>query len=235
MVSSEVLLHGVSLSEEMQVELGDPRRTRRVQKVVEALSRAPDKSYPATFGNDSQLEGFYRLIRNSALSVEQVLSPHREQTAERSRQLGEVLVLHDTSEMSWSLRDGRLRENLCKISSTRQGFWVHASLVCSADGLRAPLGVVGLRPYAHEEGLDDDEAANEPADEASHVIHSLQELLERLLVCVKPVLHGGQPTSLLPLRVRERRECRGASVAAARCSSQWLGIVVTRKVLAATQ
>ncbi len=155
MVSSEVLLHGVSLSEEMQVELGDPRRTRRVQKVVEALSRAPDKSYPATFGNDSQLEGFYRLIRNSALSVEQVLSPHCEQTAERSRQLGEVLVLHDTSEMSWSLRDGRLRENLCKISSTRQGFWVHASLVCSADGLRAPLGVVGLRPYAHEEGLDD--------------------------------------------------------------------------------
>jgi len=157
MLSSEVLLHGVSLSEEMQqVELGDPRRTARVQKVVEALSRAPDKSYPAIFSDASQLEGFYRVIRNPALSVDQVLAPHREQTAERSRLVGQVLAIHDSSEMSWPLRDGRLRENLCKLSNTRQGFFVHTTMVVSADGLRAPLGVVGLRPYAHEEGLDED-------------------------------------------------------------------------------
>jgi len=46
MLSAEVLLHGVSLSEEMRVEVGDPRRTRRVQRVVTALAKDPDKSYP---------------------------------------------------------------------------------------------------------------------------------------------------------------------------------------------
>ena len=157
MLPTEVLLHGVSLSEEMQqVELGDRRLTARVQQVMEALSAEPDQSYPDIFGDDSQLEGFYRLIRNPALSVDQVLSPHREQTAERSRQVGSVLAIHDTSEMAWPLRDGRLRQNLCKLSSRRQGFHVHTTMVVSADGLRAPLGVVGLRPYAHEDGLDDD-------------------------------------------------------------------------------
>jgi len=157
MLPTEVLLHGVSLSEEMQqVELGDRRLTARVQTVMEALSEAPDDSYPDIFGDDSELEGFYRLIRNPALSVGQVLSPHREQTAERSRQVGQVLAIHDTSEMSWPLRDGKLRKNLCKLSSRRQGFHVHATMVVSADGLRAPLGAVGLRPYAHDNGLSDD-------------------------------------------------------------------------------
>ncbi len=157
MVSTEVLLHGVSLSEEMQqVDLGDRRLTARVQQVIEAMSKAPDQSYPDIFSDDSELEGFYRLIRNSALSVDQVLAPHREQTAERSRLVGQVLAIHDTSEMAWPLRDGRLRENLCKLSNKRQGFHVHTTMVVSADGLRAPLGVVGLRPYAHEDGLTDD-------------------------------------------------------------------------------
>ena len=157
MLPTEVLLHGVSLSEEMQqVELGDSRLTARVQQVMEAMSMEPDKSYPDIFGDDSQLEGFYRLIRNPALSVDQVLAPHREQTAERGRLVGQVLAIHDTSEMAWPLREGRLRQNLCKLSNKRQGFHVHTTMVVSADGLRAPLGVVGLRPYAHENGLADD-------------------------------------------------------------------------------
>ena len=158
MVSADLLLHGVALSEEMQVDVGDPRRTERIQKVVEALSRAPDKSYPQAFENKTELEGIYRLIDNAHLSVPKVLATHLEKTAERSRQLGQVLVIHDTKEVSFSLRDGRFRQHLCQISSSRQGFWMHTSLVASADGLRAPLGVVGMRPYVHEDKLQDDEA-----------------------------------------------------------------------------
>ena len=105
----------------------------------------PDQSYPDIFSEESELEGFYRLIRNPALSVEQVLAPHREQTAVRSRLVGQVLAIHDTSEMAWPLRDGRLRQNLCKLSNKRQGFHVHTTMVVSADGLRAPLGVVVLK------------------------------------------------------------------------------------------
>ena len=195
MLSAEVLLHGVSLSEEMQVDVGDPRRTRRVQRVVAALAKVPDKSYPEAFGDDSELEAFYRLIRNPYVSVDQVLATHREQTAERSRQVGQVLVIHDTTEYAFSLRDGRLRKNLCKFSNTRQGFLAHTSLVASADGLRAPLGVVGLRPYAHTNGLADEEAHRFWALEYGQLEtesdrwHEAVESAETALADVETVIH----------------------------------------------
>jgi len=163
--------------------------------VVTALAKDPDKSYPEAFGDDSDLEAFYRLIRNPYMSVEQLLASHREQTVKRSRQVGQVLVIHDTTEYAFPLRDRHRRKNLCKFSSTRQGFLAHASLVASADGLRAPLGVVGLRPYAHTDGLADEEAYRFWALEYGQLEtesdrwHEAVESAETALADVETVIH----------------------------------------------
>jgi hypothetical protein len=142
----------------MQVELGDPRRTRRVQAIVAALREHPDASYPDAFPESDDLEGFYRTVRSSAMSVEQLLAEHRRCTVRRAATVGEVVSIHDTTEFAFPLRQGHLRKNLCRLSSKQQGFFGHVTLLATADGLRAPLGTLGLYPYVHEAGLADDEA-----------------------------------------------------------------------------
>jgi hypothetical protein len=42
------------------------------------------------------------------------------------------------------------RRGLTRLGANRQGFWVHASLAVSADGERAPVGVLGLQSYARD-------------------------------------------------------------------------------------
>lgn len=195
MITSDVILTGISLSEEMDIPLGDPRRTKRAQKIIEAFEKNPEKSFPDIFMDDSDLEAFYRFIDNVYVSVNELLGAHKRLTALRSQTLGKVLVIHDTTEMSFPLNEGHLRKHLCKISSKRQGFWVHTALVVSADGLRAPLGVIGLRPYAHEKGLHDKEALrfwgleyglmDRESDRWLETVETTQESLKE----VKEVIH----------------------------------------------
>jgi hypothetical protein len=42
------------------------------------------------------------------------------------------------------------RPGLAALGRGRQGFWVHAALAVSADGLRAPLGVLSLIPFVRK-------------------------------------------------------------------------------------
>ena len=148
----------VSLVDEMDATLGDPRRTRRVQQVVEQIARKPGASFVEVFQSDADIEGFYRLLNNKHLGFYDLLEPHRDATVDRARKLGRVVVIHDSTEFSFPIHGGHIRKGLCKHSDARQGFWAHVSLVASADGLRCPLGVLGVRPYAAENKLADDAA-----------------------------------------------------------------------------
>ncbi|AWV89881.1 hypothetical protein [Bradymonas sediminis] len=62
---------------------------------------------------------------------------------------------HDTTKLSFPIHDDKLRENLSRRSKNRQGFLWHASLVTSADGLRAWLGLVAAKAFVHESELPD--------------------------------------------------------------------------------
>jgi len=95
-------------------------------------------------------EALYRLLRNPEVRFSNVIGGHLDAASKRAAALGEVLVVHDTSAFMFPLRDARLRENLEAKSKDRQGFYGHLSLGVSADGLRAPLGVVGFCGYVHQ-------------------------------------------------------------------------------------
>ena len=150
----EVVLNGTPLSDEVDADFGNRTRTRRVKQFVESLHASPDKSYPEAFG-DAELEAFYRLIRNQHISFEKIMGAHGKATAQRCQSLGEVLAIHDTTEFSFPLRDEVLREFLCRFSKKRQGFFAHTTIAASADGLRAPLGCIDMRPYVHKKGSDE--------------------------------------------------------------------------------
>jgi hypothetical protein len=152
----ETLLRGISLSEEFACDLGDPRRTRRVQLVAKHLARKPELSLPELFDDPSELEAAYRLFRNPNVSLLKLMSAHFTATAQRCQGLDAVLAVHDTTEFDFGVREDHVREHLCRLSTSRQGFYGHLSLAVSVDGFRAPLGVLNCFAYVHQDQVEED-------------------------------------------------------------------------------
>lgn len=124
-------------------ELGDVRRTRRLQRIAESAMQAPDVGFPRMVSDDSELEGVYRFFSNEAIKPEDVLRPHVTGTFERMRQAkAPVLVIHDTTD----LRFGGLhaREGLGPTHGKQQGFLLHFALAVLQGEERVPLGSCGM-------------------------------------------------------------------------------------------
>jgi hypothetical protein len=144
--SQAVLAERRSLVEEMaEGELGDRRLTARRDRLITVLEQHPDVGFPDACADDADVEALYRFLRNRRVSWEAVLAPHLTATAARCQALGDVLVVHDTTDMVF--RGATARVGLATLGEQRHGFWLHASLAVSADGVRAPLGIVAVKPF----------------------------------------------------------------------------------------
>jgi hypothetical protein len=137
------------LSEEFAgAKLGDKRRTKRLQQIVDSAARSPSSSLPVQAGSDGALEGTYRLLSNEHVEAADVLAAHVERTVDRAAASGTVLVIHDTTTFEFS---GEVqREGLGPLRGKGQGFFAHFSLAVGVDG--QPLGTVALRAWtrSHE-------------------------------------------------------------------------------------
>jgi len=134
------------LNEFAEVDLGDDRRAKRLNKIVERVDAAPALTFPRMMEDDAELEGFYRFIRNEAVTYEQLLAPHRRATVERISAFKEVLVVHDTTEVSYRGE----REGLGRLNTAGSGFHAHISLATAVQGPRSPLGVLAVEPWARK-------------------------------------------------------------------------------------
>lgn len=144
--SIDVLNARASLREEMgSGDLGDARLNARRNRVLTVLAEHPDAGFPMACGSASELEALYRFLRNRHVSLATVIEPHVVATGERCRALGEVLAIHDTTELSFA--GDQPRAGLTPQGRQRQGFWLHTTLAVSADTLQAPLGLLGLLPF----------------------------------------------------------------------------------------
>lgn len=155
----DLALRGTSLADEFRCALGDPRRTRRLQRVADAMSRQPELSVPDLLTDPAELEAGYRLFRNENVGFNGVIEGHIKSTVERCAAQDRVLVLHDTTEFAFDQRGDHMRTNLSQLRKRKQGFYGHFSIAVSADGLRAPLGLLACTPYVHLSQVDDVDAA----------------------------------------------------------------------------
>lgn len=129
-----------SVAEELVgAELGDSRLNRRLERIVDAVAREPDKPFPSLLATDAELEGFYRFLSNDRVSFESLVEPHIEATADRAMQQPTALALHDTTEFRFN---GEGREGLGYLNKGGRGFLGHFCLAVSADGRREPLGLL---------------------------------------------------------------------------------------------
>jgi hypothetical protein len=148
-------------------ELGDPRRTRRLVKIVRDQAAQPSGSYSqAAGGNRHDLKGYYRFLNSERqeLNLERLLQTHRTQTIRRMKRESTVLIVQDTTELNLSGRSGC--EGLGQIGTNQtgaksRGLDLHSCLAVGENGL--PLGVLRLEGYAPEpaEGKNPDRPIEE--------------------------------------------------------------------------
>src|SRR5438876_7658379 len=106
--STDVLRARGSLREEMSGgDLGDARLNARRNDLIAVLERSPDKGFPEACGTEADTEALYRFLRNRRVSVATVLEPHLRATSQRCRTLDDLLVIHDTTEMSFACEQPR--------------------------------------------------------------------------------------------------------------------------------
>lgn len=135
-----------SVAEEFtHAQLGDERRTRRLQLMAEAWSSAPDQSVPEASKSVAATEGAYRFLNNGAFTYVPIVESHVEQTYERIAHEQTVIIAHDTTEVVYS--GEVVRAGLSRIRGKEQGFLAHVALAVSGDGSRRPLGVVSFSPW----------------------------------------------------------------------------------------
>ena len=143
--SQEVVAEcGSLVAEPANGSLGDQRLNDRRNRVVTVLEQQPDTGFPDACADDAEVEALYRFLRNRRVSLPAILAPHVEATHGRCAAIGDVLVLHDTTDMVFA---GETSRADARLGPGRHGFWVHAALAVSADGLRVPLGVLSLVPF----------------------------------------------------------------------------------------
>jgi len=136
--------------------IGDKRLDARVVSIARALAVKPEKSFPAVFGDEQELRNAYNFFGHDWVSFEDVLQPHLEATAERCEVFGQDFsVVHDTTEFSFPLHDGRLRKNLARPSNSRQGFFGHGSLAVIPGDTACPLGYLDYYPFVHSNDIPD--------------------------------------------------------------------------------
>jgi hypothetical protein len=139
-----------AMAREFASDLGDRRLDARAAQVGVAVAKKPDRSLPGIFADNAQLEGAYRLLSNPSVQWRDLFEPHRQASLQRAVERGEVLVLHDTTDVSftryWSDRN---RKHMVSTESRTQGFFAHTSLLATALGPAMPLGVVDLQPFVH--------------------------------------------------------------------------------------
>jgi transposase-like protein/DDE family transposase len=120
------------------LEVGDPRRTRRVRRTVELLASNPRASFPEAMGDGADIEGAYRLMSSDRVTMDHLNEAHAAVTAERARSVGQVLAIHDTTTFEFKHAEP---EEIGYLNTGKPGFLAHYTLVVAGDATRRPLGV----------------------------------------------------------------------------------------------
>jgi hypothetical protein len=129
-------------------DLGDSRRNDRLVGLGEALAKCPAASFPDALGGGAQLEAAYRFLSNPAVKAHSVLEPHHRETALRCAKHATVVVAHDTTDFVFA---GENRQGLGRMRGHKErGFFSHAGLAVTRDGLAEPLGVLNLESWTRQ-------------------------------------------------------------------------------------
>lgn len=136
------------IQETKSADFGDARLNKRFTMMLTKLSTTPSGSIPATFASWGETLAAYRFFDNEQVSVDNILSAHREATINRVKKENVVLMIQDTSEIDYTHRADI--DGMGPLSyESQQGFYLHPSLVVTPN--RTPLGVIDAKMWSRKE------------------------------------------------------------------------------------
>ncbi len=127
--------------------LGDKRLTDRLVEIAVDKAMNPACTYSGVAGGSwPKVKAYYRLIDkpdDSAVTMSNILLPHREQTIRRMKAENIVLCIQDGSDLNYNKLDQR--EGLGVIGSNQtgaisRGLHMHSTIAVTTEGL--PLGIL---------------------------------------------------------------------------------------------
>jgi len=135
--------------------IGDHRLSERLVDIAHTKGQNPGASWLAACqGDKAAAKGYYRFIEHpdeEAMTMENILKPHRERTIRRMQDQRTVLCIQDTTSLNYSELQqceglGVIGKN--HTSTISKGLHLHSTLAITVDGL--PLGILRGQCYAPE-------------------------------------------------------------------------------------
>ena len=131
------------------LNLGDPRRGRRLKKLAADLLAQPGASIPKASGDWAASKAAYRFFDNDAVAPADVLAAHRDAVLGRAHGQPVVLAVQDTTTLNFSTH--RHTRGLGPISNNADktiGLHLHSTLLLREDG--QALGVLDTLVFARD-------------------------------------------------------------------------------------
>jgi hypothetical protein len=141
--------------------LGDKRLSKRLISVAGAKAEVPSRAFSGVAKGDwAATKAYYRMIdqpETSAVTMPNILAPHRQRTARRMMGQKTVLCLQDGSELNYTNLDsctglGELKAN--QTGAKTLGLNLHSTFAVATNGL--PLGVLKAQCLAPKAKSVDD-------------------------------------------------------------------------------
>ena len=133
-----------ALAEFSNLVLPDARLARRVQRFVQCAWKAPSQSFPQMLQDTASLEGAYRLVNNERVTFEALQKPHVMESAQRAVQQGEVVVVHDSSNIETPYLDD---SDASYLPTGSLGYRAHISLAIGVQPNQParPFGILAAQ------------------------------------------------------------------------------------------
>lgn len=189
-----------------EAQLGDSRRTKRLQEIARSAALSPAVGFPQMVETDGELEGIYRFFGNGAITARAILEPHIAATLKRAKQSKLCLIAHDTTAFEFSGE----RDGLGLMRSKKQGFFAHFALAVLPGPERIPLGVCGLERISRQVRKDtirkrhSDHTAKDPTRESlrwTRVLESIESQRDGF-ECIHLMDREGDMYDLMALALR---------------------------------
>lgn len=137
------------IMEEMQsADLRDKRLERRLNSLLDSLSKSSTASIPAACNDRAEMVAAYRFFDNEKVDFESVLEPHIDATCQRIARHKVALLVQDTTELDLTRPASQMQGTGPLHQGKRCGGLLHPLIALTTDG--TPLGTAYAEAWSRE-------------------------------------------------------------------------------------
>jgi len=130
-------------------QLGDRRLTERLLTLARDCYARPQAQLPQACATRAKTKAAYRFFDHARVTLQSLLAPHYQATAQRAAEQAVVLAVQDSSGLNYTAHPATEGLGPLNTKADRSlGLWLHDTLALTPQGL--PLGLVDIQLWARD-------------------------------------------------------------------------------------